>query len=187
MYCKNCGQVIPDGYTYCPYCNTATDNEPNTNSTAPNGNGTYFTPNTNDGSYQQGTYRQDSYQQNNGYNQNTQDNFFNQGNNSQYGFNQQAQYYTEASKNLDDAKTLGILAIVLGILFSPVVGIICGIIGLAKVNSVPDMPETFEKKAQAKKLNNLGIAIPIALWCVAIIIMIFVFAGIAGFAGASYY
>lgn len=187
MYCKNCGQVIPEGYENCPYCQTKADNAFNANNTAPNGNGTYFTPNTNEGNYQQGAYQQGTYQQNNGYNQPPHDNFFNQGNNNQYGFNQQAQYYADASRNIDDARTLGILAIVLGILFSPIVGIICGIIGLSKVNSVPDMPELFEKKASAKKLNNLGIAIPIVFWIVAIIIIVFVFAGIAGFAGAALY
>ncbi|MCM1285162.1 MAG: hypothetical protein NC213_08240 [Acetobacter sp.] len=172
MYCKNCGQVIPDGYSYCPCCQTKADNHTTQD-------GTYFTPNTDQENCQHG-----AYQQNNGYTQNTQENFFNQGNN-QYGFNQQAQYYADAARNLDDAKTLGILAIILGILFSPIVGIICGIIGLSKANSVADMPETFDKKAKAKRLNSLGIAIPIVLWVFAAIVMILVFTFVIGATGIA--
>ena len=88
---------------------------------------------------------------------------------------------------LSTANTLGILSIILGIIFSPIVGIICGAIGISKVNEVPDFaPYTplAQEKARCKKLNVLGIVIPVVLWVVLIVFMfIAVFA--FGFAATS--
>lgn len=159
MYCKNCGQLIADNTAVCPYCSATVQGEANHSV-----NGTYYTPPEN---------RQDSYQpQGEQYG-----NYYNQPNN-QYGFNQ---YFKEAEANIESANTLGIISIILGILLSPIVGIICAAVGLSKLSSVPEIPELYTKRQQAKRLNNLGIIIPLVIWLVAFVaIMLFMGVFVAG-------
>ncbi|MGN1201710.1 MAG: zinc-ribbon domain-containing protein [Eubacterium sp.] len=96
----------------------------------------------------------------------------NQQTNSQYTqFAPQAFDYMINSK-LEDARTMGILAIILG-LFIPIVGIVLGCIGITKINDIPYSTEynydIESEKKKAKTLCTVGIVLPIALWILAII------------------
>jgi hypothetical protein len=74
-----------------------------------------------------------------------------------------------ASPDEGSAKTLGILALVLGLLSSAILGVILGAIGLQEAKT----PET-------RKLNLLGIWIPILVWAlVYLVILIVVISGVA--------
>lgn len=181
MYCTKCGSFLPDGTENCPNCNepvnASTDNVYSNQQTA---DGVYYTPQSNtesesagqqsyyDPSHSKSYYQPDSQQ-------------------SYYQANQPNQIELEMKNNLSTANTLGILSILLGILFTPIAGIICGIIGLSKANNVPDMtmnPLIDKEKAKVKKLNILGIVIPIILWVVAFIVM-FIAIMVFGFAASS--
>lgn len=89
--------------------------------------------------------------------------------------------------NLSTANTMGILSIILGLILTPIAGIICGIIGLSKANEVPDFtdnPYIAEEKKSVKRLNILGIVLPTVLWIGLIIVMALCFFGVI-FAGVG--
>lgn len=148
MYCKNCGQQIPDGIYYCEHCG-AEINQGYTQQP-------FHTDHQNNGQ----TYQQ-SNQQYNPYAQ---------------PYNPQAFEYMINTK-IDDAKTYGILAIIAG-LFIPIFGIILGIIGINKLNDIPLSVqfryETELKKKKAKNLCIAGIAVPIVIWVIGLIFVFFV-------------
>lgn len=189
-------QAEQNGVYYTPQTddNSGSYYEPSNNSSTDNGNnGTYYNPPTDNGT--------DNYSnQPNGqnvYNSQPTVNSMNGYGNQQNGYNNQQQFgydpnfmANQISNNLSSAKTLGILAIVLGLLISSIIGIICGAVGLSKANSVPDMlpdPNLNAEKAKVKKLNILGIVLPIAIRVVLIIIyVIFIVVLGAGFV-TSYY
>lgn len=165
MYCPKCGTYMEEDSVQCVNCGEPVVNE-QANQTNCNDNyyqqstGTYYNPQP---SSSQSYYQYDSQVK-------------------------QEQMIEQGYKDkLSSANTLGILAIILGILFSPIAGIVCGAIGISKLNEVPDFaPYTpmAQEKARCKKLNTLGIVIPIVLWVVAIVFMfiaIFAF----GFAATS--
>lgn len=165
MYCPKCGTYMEEDSVQCVNCGETVVKE-QTNQTNYNDNyyhqseGSYYNPQP---SSSQSYYQYD--------NQVKQEQMIEQG-------------YKD---KLSTANTLGILSIILGIIFSPIVGIICGAIGISKVNEVPDFaPYTplAQEKARCKKLNVLGIVIPVVLWVVLIVFMfIAVFA--FGFAATS--
>lgn len=105
-----------------------------------------------------------------------------------YQANQPNYVDQQIKENISTANTLGILAIVLGILMTPIAGIICGAIGLSKLNSVPGALTQLlaRERDKARKLNILGIALPIGLWIISII-LIFVFVMVLGFTAADLY
>lgn len=168
MYCPKCGTFLEDDCAQCVNCGepivheqTAQANQPNNdNYYQQNNAGTYYNPQP---SESQSYYQYDSQAK-------------------------QAQMVEQGYKDkLSSSNTLGILAIILGILFSPIVGIICGAIGISKLNEVPDFaPYTplAQEKARCKKLNTLGIVIPIVLWVVAIVFMLVIMFAF-GFAATS--
>ncbi len=163
MYCPKCGTYMEEDSVQCVNCGETVVKE-QTNQTNYNdyqqSEGSYYNPQP---SSSQSYYQYD--------NQVKQEQMIEQG-------------YKD---KLSTANTLGILSIILGIIFSPIVGIICGAIGISKVNEVPDFaPYTplAQEKARCKKLNVLGIVIPVVLWVVLIVFMfIAVFA--FGFAATS--
>lgn len=173
MYCSKCGSYLPEGVSNCPNCN-----EPiNANTQNYNSDGTYYTP------------PQNNEEQSNYY-QNPSENAYQP--NPQYNYQYNAPQFNDVQikSALSNATTLGILAIILGIIITPIAGIICGAIGLSKANSVPDMlnPSIDKEKAKAKKLNIIGIVLPIALWVVFFILMlIFVLCFGYGTVAYSYY
>lgn len=77
---------------------------------------------------------------------------------------------------IDEARTFGIISIVAG-LFIPILGIILGCIGISKLNDIPLSNqyrlESERKKKTAKNLCIAGIVIPIVLWLLAVIFIIF--------------
>ena len=116
---------------------------------------------------------------NNAYNQPYNPNSFSQ----QYSYDEEY----EANKNkISNAKLLGILSIVLGIVMSPIVGIICAVIGLVNTNNINviNSIKLFEEKNKARKLNSVGIVIPIVIWVLGIFTALFIFGFINA---ASYY
>lgn len=86
-----------------------------------------------------------------------------------------AQYYQpvyrpkSAEQELSTARTLGIVAIVAGI-FIPLVGWICGGIGISKANKIiaPEFPYTIES---AKRLNSIGLIISTCMFFVNIVVI----------------
>lgn len=190
MYCEKCGSPIADGLTSCPNCNepiniqeaspienqqTTAEASQQTNSyeNAQSASDSYYTPPQQNYNPQPNYTQQQGYSQPYGqqYNQQYNPNGFYQGNPQQMFIEQ------EINKNLSSAKTLGILAIVLGLLFSPIVGIICGAIGLSKVNDIVNLtsnPMIEQEKKKVKKLNKLGIIIPIVVYAVIILFTIII-------------
>lgn len=207
MYCPKCGSFVTDEAQFCPNCNEPIIKEAVNEPEAQQNGGVYYTPQQNPNEQnayyspqQNNTYNtvnDSNYnpygnpQQNNAYyNNDAQQNYFNQGQPNNQGFyqscppNQAEQQFKEV---ISSANTLGILAIVLGILLTPLAGIICGAVGLSKLNNVPDMlmnPLLAKDKAKAKKLNIWGIVLPTALYIIAIIFMI-IFVSIMGLATAD--
>lgn len=176
MLCKNCNQPIPDGSYYCEHCG------------AP----------VNDDQYNQKPFEPESSQSQNSYGQPQYDqsqNGYNQAQYSQYGQstppytnpydgNNSQTYSVMVNSRIDDAKTMGILAIILGI-FIPIVGIILGCVGLSKLSSIkqvnptvtgmnPYDMDTQNRLKKAKTLCITGIVLPIVLWLLAIIFWIIV-------------
>lgn len=78
-----------------------------------------------------------------------------------------------SSSSSSDGHTFGILAIILGLCSSGLLGIILGIIGLGKSTTAED-----------KKLNYIGIFLPLGFWLIAWIIII-IMALVVGGAAAS--
>lgn len=162
MYCPKCGTYMEEDSVQCVNCGETVVKE-------------------------QTNYNDNYYQQSEGSYYNPQPS----SSQSYYQYDNQVkqeQMIEQGYKDkLSTANTLGILSIILGIIFSPIVGIICGAIGISKVNEVPDFaPYTplAQEKARCKKLNVLGIVIPVVLWVVLIVFMfIAVFA--FGFAATS--
>lgn len=98
-----------------------------------------------------------------------------------YGFDAyaQSQYYT-ASKDVSTAKALGIVAIVCSVVSSFVLaGLICGIIGMHKANSVMTYAQQsanmglYNDAKSAKTLNLIGLIISIAVMVIALFAFIF--------------
>lgn len=178
MYCPKCGSFLADDAQFCPSCNEPVNH---TAAGAQQNDGVYYTPQQGD-SYNNSTNEQNNTYYNNAQpNYNAQSNYFNQAQPNNQGYYQanQPNYIEQQFKDIiSNANTLGVLAIVLGILLTPLAGIICGAVGLSKLNSVPDLPMNpyiTKDKAKAKKLNLIGIILPIALYVVAIIFMVIVF------------
>ena len=84
---------------------------------------------------------------------------------------------TQFNSNVSSAKTLGIISIVLGIII-PIVGWICGGIGLSKSNSLVALNPASEEANNAKKLNTIGLIVTSAVYVIKIIIsaLVYVFA-----------
>ncbi len=222
MYCEKCGSPVADGLTSCPNCNepiniqetaAAENQEPAVNAeaspqtdsyeSAQPSSDSYYTPPQQQTQPQQDYAQQPNYTQQQGYNQQpnysqpygqqTYQQSYQQYNaNSYYQNNPQAFVEQEINKSLSSARTLGILAIVLGLLMSPIVGIICGAVGISKVNDIINMtnsPIIEEEKKKVKKLNKIGIIIPLVIYAVIIVfaIVISLIAGIGFASSASYF
>ncbi len=99
---------------------------------------------------------------------------------------QQAPVYPQPMMNdqkytndLSTANTLGIIALIFGLLGVGIVAWICGAIGLGMSNSIPDLPQYADKKHKAKLLCIWGIIIPIIWSVIAIIAYVIFFASMA--------
>lgn len=166
MLCNNCGSFVEDGCYYCPRCGKPVNNETQWSAYEQNANQNQNYTSTN--SYNSGAYNNTTY--NSGYN------------------NYNSYEADQIFKKLEDSKLLGILAIVLGLFVSSVIGIILAVVGKEKLNDINiDMYSPFyAKKEQARKLNNAGIIIPIVRFAVAILFFIIYFAFIATVFSTTY-
>lgn len=207
MYCPKCGSFVTDEAQFCPNCNEPIIKEAVNEPASQTNDGVYYTPQQNTPNVQGAPYsaqQNNTYnsvndptcntysnpQQNNTYYNDAQQNYFNQGQPNNQGYYQACppnQVEIQFKEVISNANTLGILAIVLGILLTPLAGIICGAVGLSKLNSIPNIPMNpilAKDKDKAKKLNIWGIALPIALYVVAVIFMVIMFT-VMGLATAS--
>lgn len=136
MECKNCKTKIPDKSFVCPVCN------------APQQQNEQFNPNVYERVEQE---PQGYYYGNNNYCY--QPNAF-------QGYPQNNMQLSMLMQSIDTAKTLGIISLVCAFLL-PTIGVIASIIlsiiGLSKLNSVPDFPMLLTEKGTARKLNWAGI------------------------------
>ena len=161
MYCPKCGTYMEEDSVQCVNCGETVVKE-QTNQT---------------------NYNDNYYQQSEGSYYNPQPS----SSQSYYQYDNQVKQEQMIEQGYKDKLSTANTLVILGIIFSPIVGIICGAIGISKVNEVPDFaPYTplAQEKARCKKLNVLGIVIPVVLWVVLIVFMfIAVFA--FGFAATS--
>lgn len=107
------------------------------------------------------------------------------GNYQQNGFDPYNNYQSaQIDKIIDDGKTLGILAIVLGLFVSSVVGLILGIVGMEKLKDMNFNLNYLQnnKYKEAKNLNKWGIIIPIVRLVFLILIFVLYFVFIIGVA-----
>lgn len=188
MICNKCGQTVSDEMYYCEHCG-----EPlkQTYSQQPIHNDTQ---NTQPGSQDASQSYQQPYQQ-------AEQQTYQQPNQQAYG--QQYQQYQQPNQQyppygqpvtpqafdfmldnkIDEAKTLGIIAIIAG-LFFPIAGIVLGCIGISKLNGIMIPPQfSYEKEAKRKKAKNLcmtGIILPIALWVVTFLFVLLVWGILLG-------
>ena len=95
--------------------------------------------------------------------------------------------YGVPEADVKTTKTLGLVALIVGI-FVPLVGYICGGIGISKVNKLRNnaTEEQQERLAKNKRLCIAGIIVPIVLTILGIIISIFSFIAIAKRAKEAY-
>ena len=172
MFCEKCGQQIPDESTFCPFCN-------NVVSTPNPQQGTYSAPVQDNNYYNQP--QQNAYSQP----QSEPEQYFNPQGNS-YQNNPYANYQQNApfvdpniTNQLSNCKTLGLVAIIVGI-FVPIVGWICGGIGLSNLKNIPDLPQYANEKKKIKNMNLAGIIIPFAVYLLVIIFYVLIFTVVLG-------
>lgn len=174
MICKYCHNEIDDALNVCPYCSQPVEAEPQMEGQWVNAN-----EQANPYGYipQQETPKQNGYY-NQGYQQGGQQGYYQQPQYQQPPYQQyppQNNYNmhpVNIKRDLDDAKLLGILSIVLGAFVSSIIGIICGAIGGSKVGKIAPMYPYDKNVISAKKLNSWGIGVSIAriVFCVLIFI-----------------
>lgn len=170
MFCEKCGQQIPDDSTFCPFCNNVVS-----------------TPNPQQGSYY--APAQDNYQpQQDAYSQPQPEQYFNpQGayQNNPYPNQQPNVPFIDQNimNQISNCRTLGLVAIIVGI-FVPIVGWICGGIGLSNSKNIPDLPQYAKDKKTVKNMNLAGIIIPFVSYALLIIFYLVIF-GIGMAAGFS--
>lgn len=161
MFCTNCGNQIAEGSAFCPYCGTSLAQSQPQQPQAPVNpvaqtpqQGAYTAP-------EQGAFPGQPYAQ-----QPTYQPYAGQAQygapvydpNNPYGYAPQQSVSDEEVKS---TRTLGIVAIVVGI-FIPLVGYICGGIGLSKVRKLDFFANPMQKEQlnKNKVLCILGIVIP---------------------------
>lgn len=174
MFCEKCGQQIPDESTFCPFCNNVVST-PNPQQNA------YYAPAQDNNYYNQ--------QQPNAYAQPQNDYTQPQSEPEQY-FNPQGNVYQNnpysnyqpnmpfidpnVTSQISNCKTLGLVAIIVGI-FVPIVGWVCGGIGLSNAKNIPDLPQYANEKKKVKNMNLAGIIVPFASYLLAIIFYVLIF------------
>lgn len=155
MICSKCGKTLSDDLYYCDNCGEPTGKS---DQWAPINDGQNQYQAQNQNAYQspyQTPYGSNSYNSYNNYN----------ANNSFKSFENYA-YFNEKQKidkKIDDSRLLGILAIILGLFVTSIIGIILGAIGLSKLDEIPYefQNECAQNREKARKLNIAGIVVPL--------------------------
>lgn len=78
-------------------------------------------------------------------------------------------FYLNYEKDISNAKTLALIAIIVGI-FIPLVGWICGGIGISKCNKVLLLYLNNYNANNVKKLNIIGIAVSSVIFAISLVI-----------------
>ena len=166
MFCTNCGNQVADGSAFCPYCGTSfaqTQQQPQQQPQAP------VTPVVQ--APQQGSYTAPEQVAYPGQSYGQQPTYQPYGGQPQYGTpgydpNNPYGYAAPPQQGVSEAeikstRTLGIVALVVGF-FIPLVGYICGGIGLSKVRKLSFFADPMQKQQldKNKVLCILGIVIP---------------------------
>lgn len=148
MYCKKCGNMLPDGENLCANCQTYTEGfDVNENQNGAENNGTYYTPpqaEQNGYSYGDGNYGQQSYDS-----------------------------QRIISKG-DTAQILAILGIVLSVMVTPILGWVLGAIALNNAKEVYALTGN-ESYLNTIKLAKWSIAVASIVTALYVLIFICVF------------
>lgn len=165
MFCSKCGAQIDDKSYYCQSCGQEI-NKPYTQQPFNVNNSSNINNNNTSQSYQSG------------YTQQTNGHF-------------DPVMMNMIKGKIEDARTMGILAIVLGILCTSIAGIVLGLIGISKLNSIQTYnmynPEIEMLKEKARKLNLIGIILPVVLRVILIVLYFIIIFAMAGtLAGMAY-
>ncbi len=147
MYCKKCGTQLKDDVSFCHNCGAKIDDGVNFQ------NGTYYTPpNENYGNNYTGANKNENFK----YDPN----------------------YTEKNRIVekgDQAETLGIVGIIIGIVFWSVLGIILGAIGCRYADDAYRITG-YPGYASAKSISKWAVIIGIIKIVIEILAMIGIFA-----------
>lgn len=182
MNCTHCGYQVGEGATFCPQCGAQLNTEQTANAAeytqaasdnnAQNGN-VYEQPQQ---QYSQPYADQQPYAQQNQYNQ--QNTYAQQPPYGQAPYGQPGYPGVDYAKDENSAKTLGIVAIIVG-LFIPLVGWICGGIGKSKLGKIP--PEyRSDKYSTANGLCIAGIVVGCLSFVLALVMNMASFSAISG-------
>lgn len=157
MICRKCGGNIPDGTYYCNNC----------------------------GEPVQTNYNQQPFEYNGANNAGQPYGYMNVQNNPfAQQYNSQA-YELMIRSKIDNAKTMGIIAIIVG-LFVPLLGIVFGVIGIVKINEINiAFPVSYDLQHSIKSTRKLciaGIVVPIVLW----ILIVFCYIALIAVMGVAY-
>ena len=173
MFCQNCGKEFFGATAVCPYCGAPVNKTADTNFNQNLHNSTDSTG-TAHNSYILNGVPQNGYSQNNYQNQYHQQSPFNPAQNTNTAYNG---YYN--SKEIESAKTMGIVSVVFAVLGFSVIGLILGIIGYGKAKRVY-FANSFDTNARsAYNWNKAGIitnVIRLVITLIALIAYITVFA-----------
>ena len=173
MFCQNCGKELFGATAVCPYCGAPVNKTADTNFNQNLHNSTDSTG-TAHNSYILNGVPQNGYSQNNYQNQYHQQSPFNPAQNQNTIYNGYG-----AVKEIESAKTMGIVSVVFAVLGFSVIGLILGIIGYGKAKRVY-FANSFDTNARsAYNWNKAGIitnVIRLVITLIALIAYITVFA-----------
>ncbi|MGN1419403.1 MAG: hypothetical protein ACI4W6_08745 [Acutalibacteraceae bacterium] len=186
MICRRCSKEFDDRVNYCPYCGEPADHTMNNNAYNNPAQNQYSQFQSTQSQYSQNSNTQQQYSQaysqpsqySEPFGQNPQPPF-------QNGYNQPPMYdpaMQNAQNDLHTAKILGIIAIIVGIIFSPLAGWICGGIAISKANKYlnyygPNAPLSSEASS-AKKLGIIGVVASSVIFVLTLLAVLSVFFGV---------
>lgn len=129
MFCKNCGTALPDGVFECPVCHAMADEQPKNDYSASYCTPNYGTPNQEAPNYS--APYENAY--GNPYTPPPQPygNFYSAGN-----WQPHDMQYRQMVEKGETARILAILGIILGIVFTPIVGWVLGGVALSQAKQV---------------------------------------------------
>ena len=89
-----------------------------------------------------------------------------------YGQFNQAQYAAELSR-ISGARTMGIISIIAAFII-PIVGVICGAIGMSRMNNLMAPPQLEAQRLSARKLCKIGLILAVIMIVIGVILSVMV-------------